>query len=772
MYHPNNVTLIRELVFEDACSSQQSQPSINATSSPANILRCDINLEDFTVLWLDTNNNTSEDCLRTIQQLRSVINYLKTFTTVDECVEYVKEYYSETLFLITSGELGEQIVPIVHDLTQIQSIYVFCLKQYLHEQWTANYSKVKGVFVNRNNLIRTLKANVLECTCSPMTIDNSLRYLNDDRASTMWFELLLTTLIRMEYSGAKAKQDLIEQCRLYYADNESQIKVIEEFEREYKPSEAIKWYTRDSFVYRLLNKAFRTENIDIIYMFRFFVKDLYNQLKQLYEEFIKVIREWDLLKLTLYRGQLLTCNELEKVKQNINNYVSMNTFLSTTMDEIVARRYSGEGLQKPLLESVVFVLDIDIDIIQLPIADIQEHSYFKDESEILLPVGIQFQIKSVDKMENIWYINLSTCREPINAWNQLNDYILKQEIGDKPTNEAFLFLLNSMGNTIKSDQYKNLINMENEVQCRLSQSTVDTDTAATLRYYEKIIEEKTETALYCEQLAVRRFETSLMNPFEWRQLFFYIAYASYSIEDNESALTYISFVLKIDLKYLPFGHPYFGYDYMLAGKIHRSLNNYDSALSYYEKALEAALVYLPLNHPSFARIYVTMALVHRQLKNDEKALIYVEKAENLLKQTSHIHEKGDISRLIGIVDSRINGHIPLEDYKKRFENDRKSKQFNELEELDYWDVDFIMNARIYLEQGKPEIAIKKFKKGLDRLIQQYSLDIHHSTFDIIASVYNEIGDAYCSMNDGTSTIELYQCCRCVSSSRTRNDSSI
>ncbi len=43
----------------------------------------------------------------------------------------------------------------------------------------------------------------------------------------------------------------------YYNDNLSVINKIKEFKENYTPEQAIKWYTRDTFVFRVLNKAFR-----------------------------------------------------------------------------------------------------------------------------------------------------------------------------------------------------------------------------------------------------------------------------------------------------------------------------------------------------------------------------------------------------------------------------------------------------------------------------------------------------------------------------------
>ncbi len=58
-----------------------------------------INHEDFSLVWLDVNNEQSEIKCR----LRHIINFLKLFDNVDKCIEYIFSRKTEKIFLITSG---------------------------------------------------------------------------------------------------------------------------------------------------------------------------------------------------------------------------------------------------------------------------------------------------------------------------------------------------------------------------------------------------------------------------------------------------------------------------------------------------------------------------------------------------------------------------------------------------------------------------------------------------------------------------------------------
>jgi hypothetical protein len=108
-----------------------------------NVSASDDNLETFSLLWLDASVNTTEDNLRAQDKLRTTINQLKIFENSGECEQYIKSVSVEDrIVLIVSGQLGREIVPRIHPLEQLLSIYVYCQDQKLNEQWSSQYSKV------------------------------------------------------------------------------------------------------------------------------------------------------------------------------------------------------------------------------------------------------------------------------------------------------------------------------------------------------------------------------------------------------------------------------------------------------------------------------------------------------------------------------------------------------------------------------------------------------------------------------------------------------
>jgi hypothetical protein len=117
--------------------------STKASSSTTTVnLSMMSNLETFTCLWLDQNVDSTQDNRDTLQELRQVINHLRTFQNTDDCEQYIRKISQEKVILIVSGSLGRQVVPRLHDLPQFSACYVFCQDKKANEEWANKYHKV------------------------------------------------------------------------------------------------------------------------------------------------------------------------------------------------------------------------------------------------------------------------------------------------------------------------------------------------------------------------------------------------------------------------------------------------------------------------------------------------------------------------------------------------------------------------------------------------------------------------------------------------------
>lgn len=196
--------------------------------------------------------------------------------------------------------------------------------------------------------------------------------------------------------------------RDYYQGKQPELKVLDEFERTYTSEKAIWWYTRDTFIYRLLNRALRQKNMKVIFLFAFFIRYMYIQVKTNYENFKNTHIDNPIV--TVYRGQLMSLSEINSF--NTSKFASKfinNSYFSTTLDRSLAvflldslPRGDGE------IQNILFEIELDSGIISQPYGNISNLSAFSSEEEVLFAIGVTFEVVeySYDNNTNIHVVKL------------------------------------------------------------------------------------------------------------------------------------------------------------------------------------------------------------------------------------------------------------------------------------------------------------------------------------------------------------------------------
>ncbi|CAF4634765.1 unnamed protein product [Rotaria sp. Silwood2] len=166
-----------------------SNPSILASEDVhknADIIGHDISC----IIWLDANVNTNER-RSAEQKLASIVKHFEKFQDKEQCQKYIEEQSEkDRLVMIVSGQLGKEIVPSVHNLQQVMSIYVYCMNKEINEQWACRFVKVKGVVVQLDELIsrimtdhniqKTMKGPLSTTTVTAYTDTGKLDNVVDD----------------------------------------------------------------------------------------------------------------------------------------------------------------------------------------------------------------------------------------------------------------------------------------------------------------------------------------------------------------------------------------------------------------------------------------------------------------------------------------------------------------------------------------------------------------------------------------------------------------
>jgi tetratricopeptide (TPR) repeat protein len=269
----------------------------------------------------------------------------------------------------------------------------------------------------------------------------------------VFFQLLIDCLLRLKYTQ-KDKNELINLCETEYEGNHSELNNLREFKEKYLSDNVLRWYTRDTFFYKTLNAALRTQNIHMIFLFRNFISDIqrqlqYNQIKN---------------PLQVYRSQLISTDELDGLKQNIGQFISINSFFSTSKDRKTALFFLGDtnSLIDLKLVGVLFEIDANPEMITTkPFADISEDSHFTNELEVLFMIGSIFRLKNIyyNDTDNVWIIEMNLCSDNEFDLKQVLLH-MKQQIGNGETDLQTLGkILWDMGKLDLAEKYlKRLIN--------------------------------------------------------------------------------------------------------------------------------------------------------------------------------------------------------------------------------------------------------------------------------------------------------------------------
>ena len=369
-------------------------------------------------------------------------------TDLESCVNYIESIPKVHVFLITTIFDAHCLLSHVHSMRQIDSVFLVSMDSENCEDLLAIYSKIIACFNDTKTLMKSLKENIQLAQEQTLMFSfynqhkKPTRDLSKESALFIWFQLFKNALLNMSSNDSQAKQDLVQFLRQRYRSNNKQIRLINEFERSYKPDDAIRWYTGQPFLYRHVNKALRTEDIDQLYIFRFFISDL---CKSLFRE-SGIFKEYG-SRVTLYRGTRISIEECEKLKTNEGHLISMNGFMSTSLSIDVALSFAGTSNETH--QAVLFEIECDLNEVEsVVLAQIVRFSAIQSEEEVLIDIGAVFQLMSVKSQKNLMLIKMKATDEGMKI-SKIYLEINQDELKEKNVRIIWGDLLLDMG---KSDQ--------------------------------------------------------------------------------------------------------------------------------------------------------------------------------------------------------------------------------------------------------------------------------------------------------------------------------
>jgi tetratricopeptide (TPR) repeat protein len=551
-------------------------------------------VQNVLLVWLDNNiDNNSDDCQNTITQLRSVMNEINTFTDGEQCIQFIEKTTDNKMCMLISGALGQTIVPHVHGMSQMDSIFIFCGNQKLHQEWIRDWSKIKGVFTEINPICAALKVASKQCEQDAMSISfvstndgASSKNLNHLDPSFMYTQLLKKILLSIQFEG-KHFNEFIEHCRKQFTGNAHELDNINMLEKDYRNKTPIWWYTYECFLYPMLNLGLRTMNVDIIIKMGFFINDLHSHIEQLHSE--QFGGHFDEQTLTLFRGQGLTISSFEQMKKDLGGLMSFNNFLSTSKKRAVSMKFLENILNKPDSVRVLFVMKIDLTQSRTPFASINDVGCFGDEEdEVLFSMHSVFRIcdiQPISEKTRLFQVNLTLTSDNDEDLCQLTDLIEKETlIGQKGWYQLGAVLI-KMGQNKKAEEV-----------------------------FEILLEQTDQES-------------------KRQHLYHRLAWAKEGQGKYREAIEFYEKAVEIKKKTLAPNDPSLAMSYNNIGNVHQNMSDYPEALSSYEKALAIQQQSLSPNHPDLAKCYNNIGLIHLKMRDYAKALVSIEKALGIFQQS-------------------------------------------------------------------------------------------------------------------------------------------
>ncbi|CAF0761299.1 unnamed protein product [Adineta steineri] len=591
------------------------------------------NLETFSLIWLDADVNETKENIDAQHQLRSSINYLKTFQNGVECEEYIKFVIEEErIVLIVSGRLGEEVVPRIHQRRQVSAVYVYCMDKKKHKQWAKNFTKIRGVFDKLDELVNKIISDQTKRTLTeidqslPISIFNAN---NNTDQSTMELngqfvhsQLLIDVLLRLKVTS-EDKNELIALCQKEYKSNKVQMAILREFEQDYRPDRALWWYTRESFLYKLLNKALRIQDINMLFLFRFLIRDVEEQLKQ-YS---------CLSPIHLYRGQLMSNEELEVLKNSVGEYISINSFFSTSTNRKTALSFLPHS-ESPNdnLKHVLFEINADSQVIGVkPFADIKSHSYFATEHEVLIMLGAIFRLVKIYRTDNqIWIIEMILCSDSNQILKPVLEHV-KQEYREDNGETSLLSFGDVLFDMGKYDEAKVYIHRS------LNQLSNDDENCARCYYALGNLDTKTDKlnsslAWHHKSLEIRK-RIYRSDAVELANSYNSIGVVYRKKGDFNRAAEAFAKALTIFKRALGDDDPKVATCLMSMGHVYQRTENYSEALIYFQEALAINGKHLPTYHAYLGISHSNIADSYRHLKNYDLALEHATLALNIMEKS-------------------------------------------------------------------------------------------------------------------------------------------
>lgn len=574
-------------------------------------------IEDFLIIWLDKHTEDHERTEQSISKLREIVHSVDRFESPDECMNHLLDVVDARVLFIFSNSFDGETLDCFHDISQIHAIYVLNRTGENPKQLRKFTKKIPKMMMSVDDLCEEMRRDIRRSHYDLIhfnVVGKTIEGHNDKQeASFMYAQLFKETLLKTTDGD---EHEIAQFSRLQYVGNPGELCFIDEFEQTYNEHSPVWWYTRQSFLYKVLNKALRDRHIETLYAFRYFIRQLNEQLR------IVQMASAEKNMVKLYRGQSLPKGQFNMMKRNIGGLLSFSNFLSTTSDMNVALMFTGGDEERV---PVLMLINVDCSIAgDTSYANIDSISYFAEhEKEWLFSMGSVFRINTVEKSkENVWVVDLTFTSDRDQQLMALTQHLRKTIEDDNPSYQFGRLML-------EMDELKTA---EKFYQSALEKMISWRQHAAVLHQLGTLYDAKKELdkALEYFQNSLRIYRDHISDD----DLLLACTYNSigliYSKQGkHDLSLEYLQRALNIELAAPQPNQENISRNYNNIAAVYSDQEKHADALLYYQRALDIKLKIFPCLHPTIALSYGNIAASLHALKRLNEALEYQQKAVDI-----------------------------------------------------------------------------------------------------------------------------------------------
>ena len=227
----------------------------NTETSSKTIRRKRGNVEWFNLIYLHSSSPDPS----ILQRIRRLINIVEIFDDTDDCIACINGLSNQRIILILSDHFRDSLLPRIENVSNISCIYI--LSPNPDNNLPVSSTRIRGTYRSIDDLYQMISDDINPITSDALTFQAVYANSTTLDRSFRFFQLLGDILLDREETE-NAFGELVHFARREYEGNEYELAQIEEFERSYKRTQAISWFTRQCFLLKVKKLVFHSTRFD------------------------------------------------------------------------------------------------------------------------------------------------------------------------------------------------------------------------------------------------------------------------------------------------------------------------------------------------------------------------------------------------------------------------------------------------------------------------------------------------------------------------------